>query len=244
MRRLKLFLLLVLASAASIAQDTFSIVAIDTETGEVGAAGASCVDLAEYGIEDASFLGVLMPGMFAMNTQAYYDSTNQANAKELLQQGFTPTEVIAWLHLNDVNDTPEVRQYGIVAFVDGEPQSEGYTGAQNMDYANHIVGENYAIQGNILLGPEVLEKMEENFNSTEGSLAEKLMAALEGAKIVGADSRCSENESSSLFAFVKVAAPDDEPGEPSLKLQVITKAGDKIEPITELRKKFDEAMEQ
>ncbi|NVK28321.1 MAG: DUF1028 domain-containing protein [Flavobacteriia bacterium] len=237
-------LLLILFSLITAAQDTFSIVAVDPETGEVGSAGASCVDLAEYGIEDASFLGVLMPGSFAMNTQAYYDSTNQANGRLRLEGGMTPAKVIEWLHLNDVNDTPEVRQYGIVMLVDGEPLSAAYTGDENMDYAGHITGETYSIQGNILLGPEVLEKMEENFNSTEGTLAEKLMAALEGAKIVGADSRCADNESSSLFAYIKVASLDDEIGEPSFKIQVITKAGDKVEPITELRKKFDERMEE
>ena len=52
------------------AQDTFSIVAVDTITGEVGSAGASCVDLFSAGITDIGFLGDLFPGVGAINTQA------------------------------------------------------------------------------------------------------------------------------------------------------------------------------
>ncbi|HQW25226.1 MAG TPA: hypothetical protein PLV75_04695, partial [Saprospiraceae bacterium] len=59
------------------AQDTFSIVAADSTTREVGSAGASCVDLFAAGLADPSFLGQLLPDTGAINTQAFYLPTNQ-----------------------------------------------------------------------------------------------------------------------------------------------------------------------
>ena len=52
--------------------------------------------------------------------------------------------------------------------------------------------------------------MENNFNLTNGTLSDKLMAALQGANISGADSRCLDNETSSLSAFIRVAKPLDD----------------------------------
>ena len=79
-----------------------------------------------------------------------------------------------------------------------------------MDYKSHILGATYAIQGNILIGEEVLINMEKNFNSTSGTLSDKLMAALQGANIPGADSRCLDDGISSLSAFIRVANPLDD----------------------------------
>ncbi|MEZ4948542.1 MAG: DUF1028 domain-containing protein [Saprospiraceae bacterium] len=220
-------------------QDTFSIVAVDSITGEVGSAGASCVDLFNTGFTDDSFLGELFPGVGAINSQAYYLPANQANARARMQAGDSPSEIIEWLQANDVEGRPQFRQYGIVAMVNGSPQSAGHTGASTDDYKNHLLGPNYAIQGNILLGQEVLDSMEARFVREEGDLACKLMAALQGANMVGADTRCSSNGSSSLFAFVKVAKPDDSFGQPSFKVSVRTRNGARIEPIDSLQSKFD-----
>jgi len=66
------------------------------------------------------------------------------------------------------------------------------------------------------------------------------MGALQGANIVGADFRCTNNGTSSLFAFVKVAQPSDIFGDPSFLLSVRTGSSDQIEPITELQILFDE----
>jgi hypothetical protein len=65
------------------------------------------------------------------------------------------------------------------------------------------------------------------------------MAALQGANIVGADSRCASNGTSSLFAFIKVAQPDDSFGNPSFVQSVRTRDGDGIEPIDSLQVLFD-----
>ncbi len=153
--------------------------------------------------------------------------------------GDTPSEIIDWLVANDVGNQPEKRQYGIVAFVNGSPESAGHTGVGTNDYKNHVLGRNYSIQGNILLGQVVLDSMESKFINEEGDLACKLMAALQGANMVGADSRCASNGTSSLFAFVKVAQPDDEFGNPSFLQSLRTSNGAGIEPIDSLQVLFD-----
>jgi uncharacterized Ntn-hydrolase superfamily protein len=234
---LTLFVVLTLWSAKS--QDTFSIVAVDSVTGEVGSAGASCVDLFQTGFANDDFLGVLFPNVGAINTQAYYVPANQNNATTRMNAGDTPGEIINWLIANDVNSQPELRQYGLVRMVNGAPQSAGYTGASTDNYKNHIAGPNYCIQGNILLGQQVLDSMEARFLREDGDLACKLMAALQGANMVGADTRCSNNGSSSLFAFVKVAQPTDAFGSPSLRVSVRTANNAGIEPIDSLQTKFN-----
>jgi len=222
-----------------LAQDTFSIVAVDSLTGEVGSAGASCVDLNAFTNFSNDFLGELFPNLGAINTQAWYDASNQTTARNRMNMGDTPEEIINWLVDNDVSNQPELRQYGIVAMVNGQPQAAAHTGTNTDDYKGHIVGPNYAIQGNILLGQSVLDAMEENFLNEPGNLACKLMAALQGANIVGADTRCANNGTSSLFAFVKVAQPNDSFGAPSFVRSVRTANGDAIEPIDSLQTLFD-----
>lgn len=222
------------------AQDTFSIVAVDPETGEVGSAGASCVDLSGFGLGD-DFLGELFPNQGAINSQAYYIPQNQNNARFRMNAGDSPQEIIDWLLANDVDNTPEFRQYGIVGFTENGVEVAGHTGTSTDDYKGHIEGSNYCIQGNILLGEQVLNNMAFNFENAEGDLACKLMAAMQGANIIGADTRCTDNGSSSLFAFLKVAQPDDNFGSPSFLVSVRTEDGSGIEPIDSLQILFDEA---
>ncbi|MGK0278605.1 MAG: putative Ntn-hydrolase superfamily protein, partial [Litorivivens sp.] len=88
------------------AQDTFSIVAVDTVTMEVGSAGASCVDLFQTNLSNDDFLGVLIPGIGAINTQAWYDADNQNNATNEMLEGWSPNDIIDWLANNDVANTP------------------------------------------------------------------------------------------------------------------------------------------
>ena len=153
--------------------------------------------------------------------------------------GDTPNQIVDWLVANDVQSSPQFRQYGIVSMVNGSPQAAAYTGTSTDDYKNHIIGANYAIQGNILLGQQVLDSMETRFLNEKGDLSCKLMAALQGANIIGADIRCSVNGTSSLFAFVKVAQPTDTFGSPSFNISVRTHANSNIEPIDSLQIIFD-----
>jgi uncharacterized Ntn-hydrolase superfamily protein len=240
MKNITLSILFIITSIINgISQDTFSIVAMDPITGEVGSAGASCVDLDANNLPTDDFLGELFPGLGAINSQAYYIPANQANARARMNEGYTPIEIIEWLINNDVQNQPQFRQYGIVGKVGENIETAAYTGVATDDYKNDITGPNYSIQGNILLGEEVLNGMEAGFLNTEGDLACKLMGALQGANMVGADMRCTNNGTSSLFAFVKVAQPSDTFGAPSFLLSVRTGSNDQVEPITALQILFD-----
>lgn len=238
MKRLIILILFITAQTAN-SQDTFSIVAVDSVTGEVGSAGASCVDLFQAGLSSGDFLGQLIPNVGAINTQAYYLPANQTNATSRMNLGESPNQIINWLVANDVQTQPQIRQYGIAAIINGSPEAAAHTGSSTDNYKNHIVGPNYSIQGNILLGQVVLDSMEARFLNEPGDLACKLMAALQGANMVGADTRCSANGTSSLFAFVKVAQPTDTFGNPSFNVSVRTADNAGMEPIDSLQTKFN-----
>ena len=239
-RRAVAFIILIQTLTVVNAQDTFSIVAVDSVTGEVGSAGASCVDLMLFFPNyTPDFLGDLLPGIGAINTQANYNATNQTNARTRMLGGDTPAQIISWLLANDVLNNSTNRQYGIAALVNGSPQTAGFTGSNCLNYKNHVTGPNYCIQGNILLNQAILDSMEARFLNETGDLACKLMAAMQGAKVVGADTRCANNGTSSLFAFLKVAQPGDSTGSPSLLVTVKTPGGSGIEPIDSLQNLFN-----
>jgi uncharacterized Ntn-hydrolase superfamily protein len=225
-----ILLLALLMLAGAPVRATFSIVAVDTITGEVGGAGASC-------IAGSQIINDLIESVGAVHTQAWYLSGNQDNAHDLLAAGLTPDSIIGWLYANDVQDVPELRQYGVVTLA-GNGASAGFTGFATDYWKGHITGPGYAIQGNILLGPQIIDSMEFEFLNTEGPLEEKLMAALEAAKVPGADTRCLPNNKSSISAFIRVIRPGD--GGTTYLYEVINNTSGSTEPIDLLRVAFDE----
>jgi len=224
------------------AQDTFSIVALDTVTGEVGSAGASCLDDVQFpGSRGAIIISKLYPGIGAIHTQSYYNAMNQQRAGAKLLERQTPAQIITWLQNNDAELTPSFRQYGIVAFdsLMKPLPAAGFTGNRCMNYKNHITGKYYAIQGNILLSQAILDSMEARFLRTKGTLAERLMASLQGANVVGADTRCRPRGTSSLSGFLRVARPNDRPDSLYLDLNVPAIGTRNIDPIDSVQKLFD-----
>ena len=216
-------------------QDTFSICAIDTLTGEVGSAGASCVYIANQGVR---ILSDVHPGVGVIHTQAYYIQANQVYARNLMNEGLSPQQIIDSLVANDAQNNPSRRQYGIVDFRGLSPRSAAYTGPNCDDYKNHITGRNYTIQGNILLGQQILDSMEARFLRAEGELACRLMEALQGAKVVGADTRCMADGISSIGAFLRVAQPDDPVNNLYLDYNIPI-ADDGVDPIDSLQVLID-----
>jgi uncharacterized Ntn-hydrolase superfamily protein len=182
-------------------QHTFSIIGLDTITGEIGGAGATCfqtvIDIAD-----------VHPGVGYIHTQSYYDSTNQQYAHQLMTNGCYPAQIMDSLKKHDVSHQPELRQYSAVTIKQGI-KTAAFTGHQCFEYYGERIGKNYVIIGNILKGAMVLDSMESKFIHTKGSLSEKLMAALQGAKITGADKRCENNGVSSLSAYIIVTKPTD-----------------------------------
>ena len=221
-------------------QHTFSIVAVDTITGEIGSAGATCGDSIIWpGTPGAYIISDILPGLGAIHTQALWIASNQVNARVQMQQGSSPNQIISWLVAHDVQNNPQSRQYGIVDFHNGTSRSAAFTGTNCYDYKNHILGPNYAIQGNILLGQQILDSMEYYFLNTTGCLPEKLMAAMNGAKVVGADTRCMVEGTSSLSAFLRMALPTDSYNNLFLDINVAGTAPN-VEPIDVLQSKYNQ----
>jgi uncharacterized Ntn-hydrolase superfamily protein len=221
-------------------QHTFSIVAVDTITEEIGSAGATCGDSIIWpGTPGAYIISDILPGVGAIHTQSFWLASNQVNARVQMQQGSNPNQIISWLAANDAQNNPQSRQYGVVDYHNGSSRSAAFTGTNCFDYKNHILGPNYAIQGNILLGQQILDSMEYYFLNTNGCLPEKLMAAMNGAKVVGADTRCMVEGTSSLSAFLRMALPTDNYNNLFLDINV---AGTplNIEPIDVLETKYNQ----
>lgn len=221
---LLLLVLLLTAGSNSFSQDTFSITAVDPVTGQVGSAGASC-------IANCLILSDVHPGVGIIHTQAYWNSTNQNYAKSLMDLGLSPQQIIDSLVAHDAQNNPTIRQYGIVDLINGG-RTAAYTGVNCNNYKNHIIGPTYTIQGNILLGQKVLDSMQARFLNTPGTLADKLMAALQGAKMIGADTRCTNK--SSISAFLRVAKTNDPVNNLYLHLNVGNTTGSK-DPIDSLQ---------
>jgi uncharacterized Ntn-hydrolase superfamily protein len=233
-----IFIFLSITWFRGVAQDTFSILAFDSITGEVGGAGASCVNLYATPFSN-DFIIELFPGKGAVACQASFIPGNQTNARNRFNANDSPTQLINWLIANDIAGNPHVRQYGVVRMGTGYPQAAAFTGSNCTNYKNHIVGPNYTIHGNILSGKHVLDSMEARFKREKGDLACKLMSAMQGANTVGADSRCAPYGTSSLFAFLKVSLPTDSFGSPSFLVSLRTHPSDSLEPIDSLQVLFD-----
>ncbi|MDQ3021485.1 MAG: DUF1028 domain-containing protein [Bacteroidota bacterium] len=212
MKKLIIFLFVITFNNYLKAQDTFSICAVDPLTGEVGSAGASCVN-------NSVIISDVHPGYGVVHTQSYWLASNQNYAHTLMDLQLSPQAIIDSLVLHDAQNNPAIRQYGIVDLINGG-RSAAYTGVNCFNYKNHVTRPTYAIQGNILLGQQILDSMESRFINTPGSLSNKLIAALQGAKIIGADTRCSSNNTSSLSAFIRVARPGDTLGVLYINLNV------------------------
>jgi len=187
MRRL-LTLLLVLGMAVLPARATWSIVVVNTRTGEVAVASATCLD----GFDLVVGLPVIVPGVGAGAAQSVVDQsgTNRKKIWDLLQAGQDPQAILAQLPSGD--PLYQSRQYGIVN-MNAFPAT--FTGNNAFAAKYGIAGVSdelrYAIQGNILVGVLPVYAAEAALLSTPGDLSQKLVAAMEAARAAGGDGRCS-----------------------------------------------------
>lgn len=225
------------------ANATFSIVAVDPQTGEIGSAGATCI-----GQENGAIvISDIVLGQGVIHTQSFWSPTNQNNAKARMLMGERPQEIMDWLanNTNDVSNNSSQRQYLAVDLIEDNQNSAAFTGPACFSEFHQVTGQNYAIAGNILLSTSVVTDMETAFLNNKGSLSDKLMAALQAAKRVGADSRCSDFEISSASAFLRVARPcdiDASYGNLPLDINVWVES-DIFEPIDELQKQYDDLLD-
>ncbi len=157
---------------------TFSIVAYDPETKELGIAVQSRFIA----------VGAVVPwakaGVGAVATQSFANTTFGPGGLELLAKGEKPDDVL--VQLLEADPRRETRQVGIV---DAKGQSATFTGRECKPWAGGVAGKNYCCQGNILAGEAVVHGMEKAYLETKGDLGDRLIAALQAGQDAGGDTR-------------------------------------------------------
>lgn len=185
-----LFALLAFVCVPSSAFATWSVIAVDQKTGRVVISSATCVN------GDDNFLmgvqAVVVPGKGVAACQAAVDGThkNQMLVFQELQKGTDPKQIIAMLSEDPAFQS---RQFGIL---DLQGRSAGHSGLTNgyvsQDVQGQVPGTQifYSIQGNILRPGNVVPNAVQAFIKTQGTLEDRVMAAMEAADGSGGDSRC------------------------------------------------------
>jgi len=157
---------------------TFSIVALEASTGELGVAVASKF------LAVGSAVPWARAGAGALATQAWANLSYGPAGLALLAQGLPAEEVVRRLTGEDADR--EHRQLGVV---DRRGNAAAWTGRECFAWAGHRTGTGYTCQGNILTGAAVVDAMAQTFERTAGALPERLLAALEAGQAAGGDSR-------------------------------------------------------
>jgi uncharacterized Ntn-hydrolase superfamily protein len=211
---------------------TFSIIAFDPATNEFG-----------VGVQSRAFwAGAAVPyakaGVGAVATQASANRMYGPKAIALLEQGLSPEEVVKRI----TNEDPgrDTRQ---VAVIDAKGRSAVYTGKRVIDrnsdpkdpvhlggYAGHVTGESFSVQGNTLASRAVVEATAAAYRASKGSMAERLMDALDAGQSKGGDTRGMQ---SAGLLVVKPIAPGSDS---TVERIVDVRVDDSPEPFKELRR--------
>lgn len=210
---------------------TFSLCAIDPETGESGVAVTTRVP----------FVGRAVPwvraGVGAVATQSWTVVEYGERGLDLLEEGLSPQEALDRLLADD--DGRALRQLGLI---DMKGRSAAHTGDENGVWAGSRQGESYTVQGNILVGPEVVDAVAEHFESTAGTgmpLAERMILALEAGQGQGGDKRWGRFQSAAL----RIADPND-PGRGGDHISLAIDVGEHPTPVAEMRRIYYRTQER
>jgi uncharacterized Ntn-hydrolase superfamily protein len=232
MRRTATLPVIALALAVSpLAEATYSIVATDSATGQVGGSGTSCVgSMSVYVIYGSA------PGHGGVHAQSFVNEDGRDEAARLLGLDTAPVDIIDAITDPGFDWMASRRQYGVV---DLSGLAAGYTGSDNGDYADDVQGTietyTYSIQGNILTSAAVLDQAVAAFEGEGCDLAERLMLALEAGAVGGeGDSRCTPGGIPSDSGFIHV---DLEDGTEYLHISVEGTAP--TSPLLSLRSQYD-----
>jgi uncharacterized Ntn-hydrolase superfamily protein len=194
---------------------TYSIVARDPLTGELGIAVQS------HWFSVGSLVPWAMPGIGAVATQAIVDTTYGPHGLALLQSGLDASTALS--RLVDADAGAAGRQ---VAIVDAAGTVAVHTGSSCMPEAGHVIGEGVSCQANVMASARVWPAMLAAFETTNGSLIERLLTALDAAESEGGDIRGRQS------AALLVVPPQGEGWETTISLRV----EDHPEPLVELRR--------
>ena len=157
---------------------TFSIVARDPATGELGVAVQS------HWFSVGSIVTWAEAGVGAVATQSFVDPSYGKNGLDLMRAGKSAPDTLK--ELLEKDEGREVRQ---VAMIDAQGRVDAWTGKNDIQAAGHIVGNNFSAQANLMLNDKVWPAMARAFENTKGDLAERMLAALDAAQEVGGDIR-------------------------------------------------------
>ncbi len=209
------------AAAADRPVHTFSIVAHDPATGQVGVAVQS------HWFSVGSVVTWAEAGVGAVATQSFVDPAYGTRGLELMASGLSPQQALA--ALTSVDEGEAVRQ---VAFVDVGGRVAAHTGAKCIESAGHHVGEAYSVQANMMLNDRVVPAMSQAFEAADGDLAERMMQALEAGEAAGGDIR---GRQSAAMLIVNGSSTGRPWADRTLELRV----EDDPDPIVELRRLID-----
>jgi uncharacterized Ntn-hydrolase superfamily protein len=216
------------------ARATYSIVAADAASGQVGGAVTSCVGAQGVGV-------VYRPsvGHGGVNAQASANETGRDQAVMLLGMDVAPADIIAMITASTFDADATTRQYGVVDLLG---RAAGFTGTGARDYKEDRQGMagayTYSVQGNILTSKNVIDHAEAAFRATGCDLADRLMLALEAGATDGeGDSRCTPNGIPSDAASIEV----DRGGEAAGSFLKLAVAGTgRTSAVVQLRAMFDD----
>ena len=197
---------------------TFSIVARDPATGQMGVA-----------VQSHWFsVGAVVPwaeaGVGVVATQSFVDPSYGKLGLELMRTGKSAPDALKALLAGDA--TPEVRQ---VAMIDAAGRVAAHTGAKDIQAAGHQVGGTYSAQANLMLNATVWPAMARAFESAKGDLADRMLAALDAAQAAGGDIRGRQSA-----ALVVVTGTST--GKPWNDRLFDLRVDDNPEPLGELRR--------
>jgi uncharacterized Ntn-hydrolase superfamily protein len=274
------FTLCILLGAAAPAFATWSVIALDASTGQVIIASATCVRQAGFperkpnGARDLMDVqAVIVPGLGVAACQAGVDNTreDQMLVYNELKKGTPPPQIIELLKKHEAarkpEDQMERRQFGILAMPNGSTVTArnnraGFNGSGNSQsslYFGGQVGEiYYQVQGNTLLGDDVVIKAALAFTRASGTMADRVIAAMEAADANGGDHRCNCgnnpldfvpcDDKTAHVAYIAIAEKTDKPGathndgQYSVYISVTdddTKKGESGNPVKTLRMRYD-----
>jgi uncharacterized Ntn-hydrolase superfamily protein len=206
------------AFAATPRAFTYSIVARDAATGEMGVAVQS------HWFSVGSAVPWAEAGVGAVATQSFVDSSYGPLGLDLMRAGRSAPEALAGLLAADSGR--EVRQ---VAMVDAHGKVAAHTGAKCIPAAGHEVGDQFSVEANLMGNDKVWPAMAKAFREAKGDLTERMLAALDAAQSVGGDIRGMQ---SAAIVVVKGQST----GRPWADTLFNLKVEDNPEPLKELRR--------
>ncbi len=194
---------------------TYSIVARDEQTGELGAAVQS------HWFSVGSIVAWARPGVGAVCTQSIAEPAYGPRLLDALEGGTAPADALR--ALLEADDAASYRQVAVIG-ADGPPAT--HTGAGCIAFAGHATGDAFSVQANMMASERVWPAMAEAFTHATGPLSRRLLAALQAAEGAGGDARGKQS------AALVVVPAAGEPWRRSVDLRV----EDHAEPLAELER--------